>query len=87
MSVTTLLLEPDNPCQTTITDRDSGQIVYIVETQHTNKRTITVVKNAQGETLASSEWRDVRSDLITLGKGKQVPSSAWLKKSIVPFKE
>jgi hypothetical protein len=86
--IATFILTPDNPCNTTITDSETEKILYIVETQHDNKRTITRVRNSEGTTLASSEWRDVQSDIITLGEsGTPVSVSAWLKKSIVPFKE
>ena len=32
-------------------------------------------------------WRDARSDLLTLRDRPQAPASAWLKKSIIPFRE
>jgi hypothetical protein len=84
--ITTLIFDPDNPCNTTITDSDTCKVVYKVVTEH-GKQTVTRVKNAAGETIASWEWRDVRSDIITLGDGTPVPTSAWLKKSLIPFKE
>jgi len=62
-------------------------VVYIVSTQHTDKNTTTYIRNAAGEVIASSEWRDVRSDIITLGQAGPISSSAWLKKSMVPFKD
>lgn len=83
----TLEFEPDNPCNTTITDSESGEVVYTVITQHTDKKTVTRIRNAAGEVIASSEWRDVRSDILTLGQAVPVSSSAWLRKSMVPFKE
>lgn len=86
-TVTTLVLTPNNPSNTTITAEGSDDILYIVETQHTNKRSITTFKNGNGDVLASSEWKDVQSDIITLGTNTPVPSSVWLKKSWVPFKE
>ena len=82
-----LILQPDNPCNTTITDSDSGEILYTVTTTHPEHKTITVIKNADGDTIASSEWRDVQSDIITLGNSKPVPSSTWLRKNMMPFKE
>jgi hypothetical protein len=84
---TILILEPDNPCNTTIVDNVSDVIRYRVTTEHTKNKTVTYVKNAAGETIASSEWRDIQSDMITIGKNPPVPSSTWLKKSMIPFKE
>ncbi|GLB40463.1 hypothetical protein LshimejAT787_0803340 [Lyophyllum shimeji] len=81
-----LVFETDNPCNTTIVDSDTGKVVYQVATEH-GKETVTRVKNAAGETIASWVWKDVRSDIITLGNLKPVPVSAWLKKSLVPFKD
>lgn len=82
----TLVLTPDNPSNTTITDGDNGKVLYRVATEH-GKETVTRVQSATGGTIASWEWRDVRSDVITLGTGTPMPTSAWLKKSIIPFKE
>jgi len=84
---TTLTLEPDNPCNTTIRDSESGKVVYTVATQHTDKKTLTHIRNAAGDIIASSEWRDVRSDILTLGQAAPVSSNAWLRKSMVPFKD
>jgi len=84
---TILALEPDNPCNTTITDIDTGKVVYTVATQHTDKKTCTYIRNAAGEVIASSEWRDVRSDIITLGQAAPVSSGVWLRKSMIPFKD
>ncbi|RDB25873.1 hypothetical protein Hypma_006811 [Hypsizygus marmoreus] len=81
-----LVFEPDNPCNTTITDSETGKIVYQVATEH-GKETVTRVKNADGDTIASWEWRDVRSDIITLGNGTPTPVSSWLRKSLMPFKD
>ena len=81
-----LVLDPDNPCNTNIFDSDDGRIMYQVATEH-GQRTVTRVRNSQAETIASWEWRDVRSDIITLGRTAPVSVSAWLRKSVVPFKE
>jgi hypothetical protein len=86
--IVTLVFTPDDPRNTTITDGETGKILYTVATEYANKRAVTRIWNAGGVILASSEWRDVRSDVITLGAtGTPFPSSAWLKKSWVPFKE
>ncbi|KAF9000722.1 hypothetical protein BDQ17DRAFT_1245471 [Cyathus striatus] len=83
-SVQKLIFTPDNPCNTTITDSETEKTVYQVYTEH-GKDTITYVKNATGEVIASWVWRDVRSDVITLGNAKPVPLSSWLTKSMIPF--
>jgi hypothetical protein len=82
----TFVLEPDNPCNTTITDSDTGNFLYRVFTEHGNE-TVTKVERADGEIIASWEWRFFTSDRITLGKAPPVSVSAWLKTSLVPFKE
>lgn len=81
-----LTFETDNPCNTTIVDSDTSKVLYQVATEH-GQETVTGVKNGAGETIASWVWKDVRSDVITLGNLKPVPVSAWLKKSLVPFKD
>ncbi|KAF8060713.1 hypothetical protein FPV67DRAFT_1655373 [Lyophyllum atratum] len=81
-----LTFETDNPCNTVILDSDTGKVFYQVATEH-GKDTVTRVKNGAGETIASWVWKDVRSDVITLGNGTPVSVSAWLRKSLVPFKD
>lgn len=82
-----LVFQPDNPCNTTIIDEETRKVMYQVATEHEKSSTVTRVKNAVGESIASWEWRDVRSDIITLGNGTPTSVSSWLKKSLVPFKE
>jgi len=79
-----LVLQPDNPSNTKITDKATGELVYTVHTEH-EKETITHVKDADGSLLAQWEWHDARSDILTLGNMKPMPSSAWLQKSLIPF--
>lgn len=86
MASLTLILEPDNPCNTNIIDIEDGRILYHVATEH-GERTTTRIQNTLGEPIASWEWRDVRSDIITLGRTAPVPVSHWLRKTVVPFKE
>lgn len=82
-----LVFQPDNPCNTTIIDEETRKVMYQVATEHEKSSTVTRVKNAVGESIASWEWRDVRSDIITLGNGTPTSVSSWLKKSLVPFKD
>ncbi|KAJ7593394.1 hypothetical protein C8J56DRAFT_1003137 [Mycena floridula] len=81
----TLILSPDDPCNTNIFIED-GRIMYQVATDF-GRRTITRVLNGAGERIASWEWRDVRSDIITLGQTPPVAVNTWLRKSVVPFKD
>lgn len=82
-SITTLHLQPDNPCNCTITL--DGRTVYEVVTTHEPK-TVTTLRNAAGTVVGSFEWRDVRSDIVTFGEdGATTASSDWLKKSWMPF--
>lgn len=82
----TLILEPNNPCNANISDAEDGQILYQVSTEHA-RHTTTRLRNAHGDTIASWEWRDTRSDILTIGTGSPVSVSAWLKKSMMPFKD
>jgi hypothetical protein len=79
-----LVLQPDNPSNTKITSKDTGGLVHTVHTEH-EKETITYVKDADGTPLAQWRWHDTRSDVLTLGNTKPMPSSAWLQKSLIPF--
>lgn len=82
-----LTLQPDNPCNTIITDQDdSDKTLYHVYTLYEPSVT-TFVKNGAGDIIASWEWREIRSDIITLLGASPTPVSSWLKKSIVPLKE
>ena len=80
-----LTLSPDNPCNTTVYDADL-KALYTVDTEH-GKATVTRVKNADGEILASLEWRDMLPDRVTLGKKAPTSIRDWLHTSLVPFKE
>ncbi|KAG9224687.1 hypothetical protein PTI98_010163 [Pleurotus ostreatus] len=81
-----LTLTPDNPSNCDLTDAEIGKVVYHVFTVF-DPQTTTIVENAAGEKIASWEWSDVRSDVLTLGNAPPVSSSVWLKKSMVPFKD
>ncbi|KDQ24483.1 hypothetical protein PLEOSDRAFT_1113808 [Pleurotus ostreatus PC15] len=81
-----LTLTPDNPSNCDLTDAETGKVVYHVFTVF-DPKTTTIVENAAGEKIASWEWSDVRSDVLTLGNAPPVSSSVWLKKSMVPFKD
>jgi hypothetical protein len=80
------MLEPDNPYNTNMYDERDGRILYQVMTEN-RQETVTYVKNMEGETIAYWQWRDPRPEVITLGNSAPVPVSAWLKKSIMPFKD
>ncbi|KAG6873136.1 hypothetical protein C0995_002510 [Termitomyces sp. Mi166 len=81
-----LTFERDNPCNTTILESETGKILYRVVTEH-GENTVTRVDKANGETIASWVWRDVLPDIITIGHGKPISVSSWLKKSLVPLKK
>lgn len=83
----TLIFESDNVSNTNIYDLEDGRILYQVTSQEEPQGMVSRVRNLDGETIASWVWRDVRSDVITLGDGSPVSVSAWLRKSVVPFKE
>jgi len=80
-----LILQPDNPSNTTIVDSAAGEVVYKLHTEHELGMTITYIKDPQGRTVASWQWRDARSDLLTLAGGSQKPASSWLNESKIPF--
>lgn len=85
-SLLKLVFEPDNPCNSLIHDAESGDDRYTVVTEH-GKDTITKVADASGAQLAQWVWHEVRSDVLTLGNAQPVSSSAWLRKSMIPFME
>ncbi|TFK20667.1 hypothetical protein FA15DRAFT_673298 [Coprinopsis marcescibilis] len=83
-----LVLSPDNPCNTTITDRDTGKTLYTVWTEHL-KDSYTRVKDAHGQEIAYWKWRNIRSDLLTMKSGTgtdtTAPAADWLRPSMIPF--
>ncbi|KAJ3732128.1 hypothetical protein DFJ43DRAFT_336522 [Lentinula guzmanii] len=81
-----LILESDNPYNTNMYDERDGRILYQVMTEQQHE-TVTRVKNVDGETIASWQWRDPKPDIIVLGNGNPVPLNTWLKRSIMPFKD
>jgi hypothetical protein len=82
----TLIFENDNPCNTVITDGETGRVAYTVFTHAADQRTFTRFQNAHGEVLASSEWQPgVGEDLISMGQWSSVPFGSYFKKSL--FKE
>ncbi len=81
-----LTLAPNNPSNTIITSA-TGDVVYTVVTEHTKTTTTTQIRNAHEEVVASSEWRDVLPDKITIGNSKPISLGDWMKRSLVPFKE
>ena len=63
----------------------SGSSGAGVTSDAASELTLVVGNAPRGELLAALEWRDVLSDRVTLGQGKQIKLSEWLKKSVVPF--
>ena len=86
-SAFSLRFERDNPCNTTIVDRDQNTF-YTIATDFANPdKPVTRVHDGIGKLVAEWIWRDARSDLLTIPGRPQTPASAWLKKSIIPFWE
>ena len=86
-SAFSLRFERDNPCNTTIVDQDRNTF-YTVATDFANPdKPVTRVHDGIGKLVAEWIWRDARSDLLTIPGRPQTPASAWLKKSIIPFRE
>ncbi|KAI0043251.1 hypothetical protein FA95DRAFT_1575239 [Auriscalpium vulgare] len=86
MAVLALTFKQDNPCNTTIL-ADDAAVLYTVATSFADAdKPVTYVHTPYGERVAEWEWRDARSDILTLGMRPQVSASAWLKKSIIPYK-
>ncbi|KAJ2925106.1 hypothetical protein H1R20_g12010, partial [Candolleomyces eurysporus] len=82
-----LVFEPDNPCNTIITDQQTGKELYTVGTEHNGPESVTKIFNDDNAQLAQWVWKDLRSDKVTLGQGQPMSASAWLRKSILPFKD
>lgn len=81
--ILSLYLSNDNVSNCTLSTED-GRVLYTVYTEHTPK-TVTQVRNAENEVIASLEWRETLSDRVTLGANKPIALSDWMKKSIIPF--
>jgi hypothetical protein len=65
-----------------------GNTFYAVATDFTKpNKPVTRVHDGVGKLVAEWIWRDARSDLLTIRDRPQAPASAWLKKSIIPFRE
>ncbi|KIK62440.1 hypothetical protein GYMLUDRAFT_499412 [Collybiopsis luxurians FD-317 M1] len=79
-----LIIESENPYNTNMYDEQDGRILYQVMTESTPDA-VTQVRNIDGETIASWQWREPRA--ITFASGYPVPLGSWLKKSIMPFKD
>lgn len=82
-----LALTPDNVSNTTLISEEDGQRLYTVITEHTKKATVTSVRNAEDEVIASLEWRDVLPDKVIIGERKPMSMTEWMKRSVIPFKE
>ncbi|TFK75124.1 hypothetical protein BDN72DRAFT_892477 [Pluteus cervinus] len=87
-----LVLKPDHPCNTSITEGSSGKILYTVNTEvipqdHSAPRTVTFVRRASGDLVASFEWKGFKSDLVAFGEEEPMVASNWLKKSSLLFRE
>ncbi|OCH95389.1 hypothetical protein OBBRIDRAFT_576072 [Obba rivulosa] len=78
-----LTLTPDNPCNTAITDVD-GKVLYSVKTEH-GEDSVTYIRNGDDEVLASSKWREILPDKVTVGGKPPISVNDWLHKSIIPF--
>lgn len=86
-SAISLRFERNNPCNTTIVDHD-GNVIYTVVTEFPSSgKPVTRVHSGVGKLVAEWIWGDARSDLLTISGRPQAPASAWLKKSIIPFRE
>lgn len=81
-----LTLSPDNVSNTTLVS-ETGERLYIVITEHTKKDTITTVRNARDDVIASLEWRDVLPDRVIFGDTKPTSMAEWMRRSVIPFKD
>lgn len=81
-----LILNPDSVSNTTITT-ESGEHLYTVKTEHGKKASMTYVRNASDEVIASLEWRDALPDKVTIAANKPMLMTSWMKRSMIPFKE
>lgn len=68
----TLVLQPDHPCCTQISDGVTHQLLYVVETEVirqplVKKRVVTSVRRATGEIIAQFHWKELfTSDMVSL---------------------
>ncbi|KII90814.1 hypothetical protein PLICRDRAFT_52512 [Plicaturopsis crispa FD-325 SS-3] len=91
MTAQTLHLRPNHPCNTRITDADTGDRLYTVHSKvdEMTGHTSTEVRRggSYGEVIALFEWREFRSDLLTFGSNDPVRANEWIKNPLIPFKE
>ena len=83
----TLILTPDDPCQTEITL--SGELLYKSVTEHSadNSNTLTQICDSKGVDIASLSWGVGTPDRVKIRNNKERSIVDWMKKSSVPFKE
>ncbi|KAH6900902.1 hypothetical protein BKA70DRAFT_1230665 [Coprinopsis sp. MPI-PUGE-AT-0042] len=79
------LLTSDSPCSCSLIDQETDDIWYTVSTELGKEATKTVL-NGTDQVIASWKWREFSSDILTLGSLEPMPASAWLRKSLSPFK-
>ncbi|KAF9063078.1 hypothetical protein BDP27DRAFT_1368353 [Rhodocollybia butyracea] len=63
-----------------------AEYYYQVMTEH-GQEIVTKVKNIEGDIIACWQWRDPAPISSHWGPVQPVPLGAWLKKSMMPFKE
>ncbi len=81
-----LTLSPDNPVNCSLVN-DEGETLYTVITEFQPKDTITTVRNASQDVIASLQWRDHLPDKVTIGDKQPISLRDWMKRSLIPFVE
>ncbi|TFK20664.1 hypothetical protein FA15DRAFT_707909 [Coprinopsis marcescibilis] len=83
-----LVLTPDDPCNTTITNSETDEVLYTVFTERDNDVLCTRVNNDDNHEIANWKWGGNRPDSLTMTKsGITVPAKEWLTPSSVPFSD
>lgn len=84
-SPTILEFTVDSPSNTSLTNAN-GEVLYSVKTEH-SEEIVTYIRNGNEQVIASSKWRDVLPDKITIGDRAPISLNDWLHHSIIPFIE
>jgi Family of unknown function (DUF6593) len=87
-NILTYTLTNDNPSNTSLVDLSSGSLkaAYTVQTDYTDTKTITTVRNREDEVIASLEWRNSLPDRVTIGDKPSVSINNWLKSGLLPLR-
>jgi len=85
----TYMLTNDNPSSTSLLDiftpSENDKPAYKAFTEFTGSKTVTKVTNAEGDIIASLEWREMLPDKVAIRNKPSVNLSSWMKSGLLPL--